>query len=515
MKRQKLYHLTLFFFFVLSVGSMQPVMAELTQQQITRTLYQATFGPTPQSRAQLESQGLNLWLENQLNYPPTLHINLYQTPFTRGAQANRENSWYQISVTSQDQLRQRTAFALSQILVVSRYGNSLSGKALGLVTYYDLLVENAFGNYRDLLYTTATHPVMGSYLSMMGSKKADNTTGSLPDENYARELMQLFTIGLYELNLDGTKKRDSAGNAIPTYSQSDVQELARSLTGWLTSDSAFTKPMRVVDWRHDDGSKAFLGSTIPSGLNADDELNLVMDILMAHDNIAPFVSKQLIQRLVTSNPTPDYVERVASVFNDNGSGTKGDLGAVVSAILTDPEALGLSTVQPIKLKEPIIVFMNFHRALGFEPIDNRYYGAVGLMNSANQGALRSRSVFNFYSPDYVPSTSFSNAGLVAPEFELLDWSVYTDVVNTMYNEIRQNGGRTHALALNEYYQLLDDHPALVSLIDQRLLGGDASTELKETLLNVLDAYKSNYVAKTKLSLAFFTVLSSQEFFVQD
>jgi hypothetical protein len=273
--------------------------------------------------------------------------------------------------------------------------------------------------------------------------------------------------------------------------------------------------MRVVDWRHDDGSKAFLGSTIPSGLNADDELNLVMDILMAHDNIAPFVSKQLIQRLVTSNPTPDYVERVASVFNDNGSGTKGDLGAVVSAILTDPEALGLSTVQPIKLKEPIIVFMNFHRALGFEPIDNRYYGAVGLMNSANQGALRSRSVFNFYSPDYVPSTSFSNAGLVAPEFELLDWSVYTDVVNTMYNEIRQNGGRTHALALNEYYQLLDDHPALVTLIDQRLLGGDASTELKETLLNVLDAYKSNYVAKTKLSLAFFTVLSSQEFFVQD
>jgi uncharacterized protein (DUF1800 family) len=273
--------------------------------------------------------------------------------------------------------------------------------------------------------------------------------------------------------------------------------------------------MRVVDWRHDDGEKTFLGSTIPSGMTANEELHLVMDILMAHDNIAPFVSKQLIQRFVTSNPTPAYVKRVASVFNNNGSGTKGDLGAVVKAILTDHEALGLNAVQPIKLKEPILVFMNFHRALGFEPIDNRYYGAVSLMNAANQGALRSPSVFNFYSPDYVPSTSFSNAELVSPEFELLGWSVYTDIVNAMYNEVRENGGRTHALSLDEYYQLLDDHPALVTLLDQRLLGGNASTELKETLLNILDSYKSNYVAKTKLSLAFFTVLSSQEFFVQD
>ncbi|MDF5446866.1 DUF1800 family protein, partial [Vibrio parahaemolyticus] len=197
----------------------------------------------------------------------------------------RENAWYQIVVTAEDQLRQRMAYALSQIVVVSRYGGVLSSKPTGLVNYYDLLVEHAFGNYRDLLYDVSIHPVMGSYLSMLGSAKENSATGTLPDENFARELMQLFTIGLYELNLDGSKKLNHAtGKPIPTYNQTDIQELARALTGWKNSDIAFVKPMRVISQRHDTGEKRFLGNVIPSGLTAQEELSKVIDMLMSHPN---------------------------------------------------------------------------------------------------------------------------------------------------------------------------------------------------------------------------------------
>ncbi|WP_045492599.1 DUF1800 domain-containing protein [Vibrio hyugaensis] len=483
---------------------------------IARFIYQTTFGPTPELLKQVEQISYQDWITKQILLPPTFHSDLYSTPFNKGAQANRENAWYQIALTADDQLRQRAAYALSQILVVSRYGGILSSKPDGLTNYYDLLVEHAFGNYRDLLLHTAKHPVMGNYLSMMGSAKENTVTGALPDENFARELMQLFTIGLYQLNLDGSVKFDQeTGQPLATYSQTDIQELARALTGWNMSDTAFVKPMRVISNRHDTGEKTVLGTTIPAGLTADEELNRVVDILMAHNNIGPFVSKLLIQRFVTSNPTPEYVSRVASVFNNNGEGVKGDLSAVIKALLLDDEARGLTTHRPMKIKEPILVLTNFHRAAGLTLTASRYDGAVTLMNIANQGPMRSPSVFNFYSPDYQPSSDFVFTGMVSPEYELFDWSVYSELVDFMLYSVRKESDATYTLDMDELYSLLDNHPALVEAIDARFFAKTASAELKQLMLDVLDNYQTNYVPKTKLALVIFTAISGSEFYIQD
>ena len=498
------------------IGSIQPVYSDSDiSDDIARILYQTTFGPTPTLIATVEKQGIESWVKQQMLLPPTYHQALYNTPFSKGAQANRENAWYQIVITSDDQFRQRMAFALSQILVVSRYGGVLSGKPAGLVNYYDVLIKHAFGNYRDLLYEIATHPVMGNYLSMMGSAKENPSTGALPDENFARELMQLFTIGLYQLNPDGTAVVDnSTGKPVPTYTQNDVQELARAFTGWKSSDVEFVKPMRVVNSLHDSSEKTFLDTTIPAGLTGQEELSRVIDILMSHPNIAPFISKRLIQRFVTSNPSPEYIARISAVFNDNGKGVKGDLSAVITAILFDKEARLRSERQAEKVKEPILVLTNFHRAAGFTLKGARYDGATTVMNIANQGPLRAPSVFNFYSPDYQPSNEFMQSSMVSPEYQLLNWSAYTDIVNFMLHDIRSGGDSTYALNLDGLYALLDDHPALVEQINKRFFAGTASSDLTKLMLNVLDDYQSEYVSKAKLSIVIFTAISGEEFYLQ-
>ncbi|EJL6721309.1 TPA: DUF1800 domain-containing protein [Vibrio alginolyticus] len=522
MRRQKLNKISAWVLglAILLLSHVPNVSAQIQQspsdQTVARFLYQTSFGPTPALINEVRENGLEDWIQKQINLPATYHQPLYQTPFSKGLQSNRENAWYQIVVTAEDQLRQRTAYALSQIVVVSRYGGVLSSKPTGLVNYYDLLVEHAFGNYRDLLYDVSIHPVMGSYLSMLGSAKENSATGTLPDENFARELMQLFTIGLYELNLDGSKKLNhETGKPIPTYNQTDIQELARASTGWKNSDIAFVKPMRVISQRHDTGEKRFLGNVIPSGLTAQEELSKVIDMLMSHPNVAPFVSKLLIQRLVSSNPSPEYVARVATIFNNNGEGEKGDLTAVVRAILLDPEALGMTDTPPIKVKEPILVLTNFHRASGFTIKGSRYEDATTMMNIANQGPLRSPSVFNFYSPDYQPSNEFTESGINSPEYELLNWSVYTDLVNYMLTSTRRGGGDSYHFDLNEFYLLLDDHRALVELVNERFFAGTASAELKELMLTALNDYRGDYVPTTKLALVIFTAISGDEFYIQD
>jgi uncharacterized protein (DUF1800 family) len=483
--------------------------------EVARILYQTTFGPTPTLKKSAQRLGIEGWITNQILLPPTYHQPLYNTPFAKGAQANRENAWYQTVITADDQLRQRMAFALSQILVVSRYGGVLSSKPAGLVNYYDILIKHAFGNYRDLLYDIAIHPVMGNYLSMMGSAKENPTTGALPDENFARELVQLFTLGLYQLNLDGSIKHDSeTGNPLPTYSQNDVQELARALTGWKNSDVEFVEPMIVVNSLHDSGEKTILGTTIPAGLTGEEELLKVIDILMSHPNIAPYISKLLIQRFVTSNPTPEYISRVAATFNNNGKGVKGDLNAVIKAILLDDEARKQIKHQPLKVKEPILVLTNFHRAVGFTLKGARYDDATTVMNVANQGPLRSPSVFNFYSPDYQPSKEFMQNAMVSPESQLLDWSVYTDLVNFMLTGIRSGGDSTYTLNLDEFYSLIDDHHALVNLVNERFFSGTASAELMALMFEVLDDYKTEYVPKAKLATLIFTAISGEEFYLQ-
>ena len=499
--------------FVILLWHIKPSFAD---DDVARLLYQTTFGPTPTLINQVEKVGKTKWINQQILLTPTYHQPLYNTPFSKGDQANRENAWYQIAMTADDQLRQRMAYALSQIVVVSQYGGSLSGKAAGLANYYDMLVKNAFGNYKDLLYDVTTHPVMGNYLSMMGSAKADSDTGALPDENFAREVMQLFTLGLYQLNIDGSKILDDAtGKPMPTYTQNDVQELARALTGWVKSDNDFVTPMTAVAELHDSGEKTILGSTIPAGLTAQEELSRVIDIFMSHPNMAPFISKRLIQRFVTSNPSPGYISRVAKVFNNNGKGKKGDLSAVIKAVLLDAEARGRTDTKPIKVKEPILVLTNFHRAAGFSLNGTRFDAAVTAFNTANQGPLRSPSVFNFYSPNYQPSNAFMDENMVSPEYQILNWAVYTELVNYMLNSTRRGGDDTYSLDFDEFYAQLDNHKALVNLVDQHFFAGTASETLKQTMLDVLDDYKTNYVPTTKLSLVIFAAISDDEFYIQD
>ncbi len=518
MKNYKKRHFYLWWFgcLVTTLCSIQPVYAEVEEpDDIARILYQSTFGPTPTLQKTVSRIGIENWINNQILLPPTYHQPLYNTPFAKGSQANRENAWYEIVITAEDQLRQRMAFALSQILVVSRYGGVLSGKPTGLVHYYDLLVQHAFGNYRDLLYDVAVHPVMGNYLSMMGSTRANPTTGALPDENFARELMQLFTLGLYQLNQDGSIKMDTVLNKpLPTYTQNDIQELARALTGWKNADIDFTEPMQVIDDRHDAGEKTILGTVVPAGLTGKEELLVVIDILMSHPNMAPFISKLLIQRFVTSNPSPAYIARVSAVFTNNGKGVKGDLSAVITAVLLDQEARQATTQQPVKVKEPIMVMTNFHRAVGVNLKDTRFGDATTIMNITNQGPLRSPSVFNFYAPDYQPSNEFMQRELVSPEFQLFNWSVYTSLVNFMLKDTRAGGNITYSLQLDELYDSLDDHQTLVNLINERFFAGTASEALQELMLKVLDEYRTDYVPTTKLAMVIFTAISGEEFYLQ-
>ncbi|QKQ25163.1 DUF1800 domain-containing protein [Candidatus Reidiella endopervernicosa] len=291
-------------------------------------------------------------------------------------------AWWEHSLKGDDQLRQRVAYALSQIFVVSTAEMPLDDRAESLANYYDILAEHAFGNFRDLMGAVSRSATMGIYLSHQGNEKENPATQTRPDENFARELMQLFTIGLYELNVDGTP-RLSSGNLIPTYSQEDIVELAKVMTGWdlqlnsyygrnSANSGDYTLPMEFTDAYHEYSAKTVLGETIPANLSGSDDLDAALDIIFAHANVAPFISRQLIQRLVTSNPSSAYIGRVAAVFNDNGSGVKGDLGAVVKAILMDDEARSASYIsQPSfgKPREPVLAFSAMLRLLDISPLD--------------------------------------------------------------------------------------------------------------------------------------------------
>ncbi len=454
-----------------------------------RLARQATFGPDARTLGTIRQQGLEGWLDNQLSmrsaydsttdfrkthlerlqamavavepmtdwFPQTLQsqsgMPLFDGSASRHTLDYQNSIWFEQALDAPDQLRQRMAYALSQILVVSHTEFPLNARPEALAHYYDLLAKHAFGNFRVLLGAMARSPAMGIYLSHQGNRKANTARKTLPDENFARELMQLFTIGLYELNQDGTAKTDAAGNLVPTYTQEDIEELSRVVTGWdLQFNSAYGRlwqhegsvvhPMEFNPDEHDFGEKQLLGQTIAANIPAGRDLDVALDILFEHPNTAPFISKHLIQRLVTSNPTPDYVARVAAVFADNGEGVRGDLKATLKAILLDLEARTSTLVQQAdygKVVEPLLTLTGILRAFNAEPVAGWYnerleYPEPARVNGfyffrsdhrwpLGQAALRSPSVFNFYSPDFVPQDHFYNSGrdgaaLVLPEMQL-------------------------------------------------------------------------------------------------
>ena len=486
-----------------------------TQVEASRFLAQATFGATDTDIAAVTSSSYEVWIDAQLAMAPTAsHLSWMDQRLPALTAANPgviapsgaqfyESFWVQAS-TGNDQLRQRVKFALSEILVTSLAGDRENPR--GLASYYDMLGRDAFGNFRTLLNDVTYHPAMGIYLSYLGNQKEDVKTGRNPDENYAREVMQLMTIGLWELNVDGTQKKDLFGNPIPTYAASDVKGLAKVFTGlsWYSPSptsltffggskdvEAYTKPLIMYNNAHSVSNKQFLSTTIPASSVADGngEIKTALDTLFNHPNVGPFLCKQLIQRLVTSNPTPNYVRNCALAFNNNGHNIRGDMSAVVKTILLDSEARNISSDASYgKLREPVIRLGNWMRS--FEATSasgNWLMGSTIANTSLGQAPLTSPSVFNFYRPGYVPSnTTLGKKGQVAPEFQTTDEVSSAAYVNTMMIAVQKGVGNNSDIkaAYTKELALATDPEALVNRIDL-LLAIRMSTPLKNKIVEAV------------------------------
>lgn len=415
---------------VLPVG---PERALLSAHQAASFLERASWGPTPESIARLQELGYEGYLKEQYNAP----LSDYPEPAPDSNSIDpARRAFYLNAMTGQDQLRQRVAFALSQILVVS---GVKTGSSHQLVPYMRLLHRHAFGNYFTLLKEVTLNPTMGRFLDMVNNEKANPARGIEPNENYARELLQLFSIGLVELNMDGTPRRDAFGNTIPAYSEDTVKNFARALTGWtyptkpgatprFPNPAYYNGPMIAFEDKHDQTAKTLLlGQVIPPGRTAAEEVDAVIQNLAAHPNVAPFISLRLIQRLVMGNPTPGYVQRVASVFQ----ATRGDLWQTVRAILLDAEAMNTPPNQG-KLREPVLFILSFLRGL------NATVSAEHSLNSyarnMGQDLWFAPSVFNYFSP------FFRVNGVVAPEFQINTPSVALNRVNFIYRASRDGLG---------------------------------------------------------------------------
>ena len=442
-----------------------------TLAEAHRFLEQAAFGAAPAAVADLRARGYADWLADQRTLPATFllpQVRARRAEYlarsdgqSDGWQTPLQQAWWQTALTAPDQLRQRVAWALSQILVTSQEG-ALAGEHEAVAAYYDLLLAHAFGNYRDLIEDVTKSPVMGVYLSMMRNRRPDPETGQRPDENYAREIMQLFSIGLNELHPDGTVRLDAHGLPLPTYTQADIVGLAHVFTGWgphyddadpprwdndtvADRDSWFLygndveRPMTFYPEYHDLGEKHIVrGVVIPAGTDGNAAMDTALDTLFHHPNLGPFLGRQLIQRLVTSNPSPGYVHRVAAAFADDGSGVRGDLFATVRAVLLDPDArlaapnAGFSFG---KRAEPVLRLTRLFHAFPPAPPragDPRYFLNYQYELS-HQIPLGSPSVFNFFQPVYAHPGAIATAGLVSPEFQITSETTVVVEANSFHD----------------------------------------------------------------------------------
>jgi len=505
-------------------------------------LNQASFGATENESQIVISLGFEGWIEQQMQQPASLqlpHLRSLPAPqFPFQLQPDRADIWFRNVVNGNDQLRQRVAFALSEILVVSQVG-ALGNLPFSLADYHDLLARNAFGNYRQLLEEVTLHPAMGVYLSMLGNEKPDPASNIRPDENYARELMQLFSIGLVELNLDGTQMRDAQGQAIPTYNQGIIEGFAHVYTGWNFSGApsfdearpnAFNQsaPMQLYPSHHDNGEKRLLdGVVLPAGQTGDQDLDAALDNIFNHPNVGPFIATRLIQRLVTSNPSPSYVARVASVFNQNGQGIRGDLGAVVKAILLDEEARPELAMDPDgKIKEPLLRLTQLWRAYDAASASGRFQllAQIPPFIFLGQGPLQSPSVFNFFSPFYSPPGEFRNSGFVAPELEIATEYQNTLVTNYMFYQTFLANSENMAnpelseddvlIDIAEEMALADDANALIDRVAGKLLAGRISAVLRAEIEGMLALIDDPDADALRVAETIYLIVSSPEYAFQ-
>jgi uncharacterized protein (DUF1800 family) len=476
-----------------------------TATEASRFLAQASMGATRADIARVQAIGYAAWIDEQFAAAPSptrwdaLVAAGFADPAFKNGEAGFDACAWRKLLAAPDTLRQRVTLALSELMVVSI--DSLTGggwKAFAAASYLDLLEANAFGTYRTLMQQVSTSTAMGMYLTFRASKKANPVSGSLPDENYARELMQLFTIGLVQLDPDGSV-RLVGGQPVPTYALADITGLARVFTGWdfdlqgqsgavgTATPDFMRRPMVQIAGRHELGAKTFLGTTIPANTDGVQSLQIALDTIFGHANVAPFVSRQLIQRLVASNPSPAYVGRVAAVFNDDGSGVKGNLKAVVKAILLDDEARSASVAASAsagKLREPMLRFIGWARAWNATSASDAWQ--IGDTSSAStrlgQSPLRSPSVFNFFRPGYVPPNSaIASAALVAPEFQITNESTVVGAVNYLQRAVSGVGVGDVAANYAPLLALADDAVALVAEINVVLAAGQLSAATQATI----------------------------------
>ena len=511
-----------------------------TKAEAYRLLNQATFGATEDEANRVMNMGFEQWIDSQLQRQASLQLpHLRSLPQAPNAmfmfQRDRVDIWFRNALHGNDQLRQRVAFALSEIMVVSQNG-ALVDFPYALADYYDVLSRNAFGNYRDLIEQVTLHPAMGIYLSMLGNEKPDPANNIRPDENYARELMQLFSIGLVELNLDGTAVLDAQDQPVPTYDQAIIEGFAHVFTGWTwayVGDFHQQWPPMASQWTpmalwagyHDTGPKLLLnGVQVPAGQSAAQDLDAALDNIFNHPNVGPFVAVRLIQRLVTSNPTPAYVARVASVFNDNGAGVRGDLGAVVKAILLDPEARdGTGADTDGKVREPLLRLTQLWRAYDAQS-DGGGYPIDYIWVFFGQGPLQSPSVFNFFSPFFAPPGEIRDRGLTAPELQIATEYLNTFSSNFMFwqtyywywNVDRTAEGITPDTVLIDYSEetgLAGDIDTLIDRVDEKLLAGRMSVTLRQRIAGVVQQIPAGE-ARLRAAEVIYLVATSPEFVVQ-
>jgi uncharacterized protein (DUF1800 family) len=511
---------------------------ELTEMQASRFLAQASMGATRAEIASVKKQGLSTWIDAQMAMPQSM--SRFDWLVSKGFDApdNRfgnsgvfdSASWKKI-ISAPDTLRQRVTLALSEILVVAIDGlNAVGWKAFVAASHLDLLESNAFGNYRDLLGKVSTSAAMGEYLTFRGNLKYNPITGAMPDENYAREIMQLFSIGLVQLNLDGSLQLPD-GKAVETYSLSDITGLARIFTGWdfnpqdeyKTSPNFARRPMVQIAGRHETGPSTFLNTTIPAGLDGQTSLNMTLDVLFAHQNIAPFISKQFIQKLVTSNPSPAYIKRIAAVFKNDGTGVKGNLAAVIRAILLDSEARDDGQVMSAtnttfgKQREPILRFAAWARAYGASTTTDTWSinDTSDPGKKLAQSPLRSPSVFNFFSPGYVPPNSaIANASLVAPEFGLTNETTVAGYINYMQNTV-SNGQNDVKPDYTSLQAIADDAQSLINEINLVLAAGQITNPTLALIKNAIGSMPSGTATyrNNRIYAALTLVLAAPEFIV--
>jgi len=447
-----------------------------------RFLGQATLGANDTEVNDVMTQGIENWIDNQIALPYTsfyttytgIYDEIYNMISAQNANVNPADfvrrddyityTFYEKALKEDDILRQKVAYALSQIFVISMQSSVLNNRGNAIASYYNLLYDHAFGDYRDLLYNISLHPAMGLYLSHFQNEKADPVSGTLPDENYAREIMQLFSIGVYELNNDGTPKLDNNGNLMETYTINDVQELAKVFTGLSGGDwdlirnpqnagtaLSFSKninhydltaPMNMYEDRHETSQKVMIdGSIIPANQPGLLDINNAIDVLYNHPNVGPFISFRLIQSLVKSNPSTAYVNRIAKVFNSDDTGARGNLGAVVKAILMDPEARDCANITDTKngrLLTPVERFVHLMKMFNINSPSGKLWfrDYSELYQKVQHSFLYAPSVFNYYSPYYSELEYVAPLDMVSPEFQILNATTGLHAINVTENAIK-------------------------------------------------------------------------------